>query len=405
MKKLVALVLSLLLIMTFVGCQQAETESPLLSVLKNEKTFIDKNGKEVLLKDYKISSEIKTIIKEYTFVDMNADGADEVVIYLSPDYGYFLLLYQAEEKIFGYEFSYRQLMDLREDGSFYGSGGAGTGIYSRLQFVNNSYSFVEEMFHDDLSGIYRKNGQKCTKEDYDNYVKTREKSKKVTWQPYTFATQEQVEGSSNKVTIDLNKYIIINVEGYNGAGSASVSLDKEQFYLDWINKIHFKNSDVAEVYQKLYTTDSAIDGLWNTIQRISLDKSSGLYNGDKIFTKWSFDKEKVDTYFDVTLLYGTTQIVVSGLKPTRTVDPFADISVEFSGENGRGTAKLDTSRSECERWGRYELSKTYSLENGETIEIIYNCYYSNSALSSDGVIISSNKKEITVSGLEEKPLD
>lgn len=70
----------------------------------------------------------------YTFVDLDGDGAEEAV-YQRSDYRGFCVLRCHEGKVYGYEFNYRGLMSLKQDGTFAASAGAFDNGYGRLRFI------------------------------------------------------------------------------------------------------------------------------------------------------------------------------------------------------------------------------------------------------------------------------
>ena len=72
------------------------------------------------------------------------------------------------------------------------------------------------------------------------------------------------EGS--KESINLNKYITVEYSGYSGAGRASVKMDKEQFYLDNISIVRFKDENAKKAYYDLTkSTKSEMDIFFDLI--------------------------------------------------------------------------------------------------------------------------------------------
>ena len=55
------------------------------------------------------------------------------------------------------------------------------------------------------------------------------------------------------VTINLNDYLKVSVSGIDGQGSVYTYLDKENFYLDYIDKIKFKSTSAENTFCSLYT--------------------------------------------------------------------------------------------------------------------------------------------------------
>ena len=84
------------------------------------------------------ASEITVDVPKFTVVDMDGDGVNEVVLWLrvngTSDYGTMVLRYQ-DGKIWGHTFAYRQLCNLRVNGTFDYSGGADYDGSARLVFT------------------------------------------------------------------------------------------------------------------------------------------------------------------------------------------------------------------------------------------------------------------------------
>lgn len=168
MKKILAIacVLSLFLGI-FTGCKtrdnksdvkqnQSKTESSpndniLLSVLHSEKPFITEKGQTVFLKDYKplykqdedaeyYQSENLFVPCAYTFVDLDKDGQNELIISELPDADTYLILHQFKDKIYGYSLCVRWFGSLKSDGTFLSSGGAFTHNYNTINFDENKYN-------------------------------------------------------------------------------------------------------------------------------------------------------------------------------------------------------------------------------------------------------------------------
>ena len=144
----------------------------LSKVLNNETTFVAENGKTVYLKQYQLleTSIIKMIPIEYAFVDMDQDGTDEMVLYVTPDFGAYLVFYIYEETIYCFQFNAWEMRDLKTDGTFVMSEDERDRSYLKITFEKDKYSFVEKAYENTYHNIYRVNQKDTTKEKVDAYA-------------------------------------------------------------------------------------------------------------------------------------------------------------------------------------------------------------------------------------------
>ena len=143
MRKMTILVLSILILSAiFLGCtNKNSTDDLLLDVLRNEQTFIDESNQHIYLKDYKLkeNKDITIIPQKYVLMDFDNDDINELVVYVSENYGAYIMFHMYDENIYGFEFMERKLIDLKTDGSFIQNEGAGINSYSRLSFNKKKY--------------------------------------------------------------------------------------------------------------------------------------------------------------------------------------------------------------------------------------------------------------------------
>lgn len=121
-------------------------EDDLLRVLMDRKVFYNADfGKEYYLTAYcrEIGDKIDlpVFVTRYTFVDMDADGIQEAVV----DFRYgqntevaCMVLRADGGTVFGEEFYYRQLYQLKADGTFAWSGSSSNNGWARLQWGDNN---------------------------------------------------------------------------------------------------------------------------------------------------------------------------------------------------------------------------------------------------------------------------
>lgn len=134
-------------------------EHILWEVLQNKESFHSVSyGKSMTLSEYCTSeSEVMGFtvsITQYTFVDMDNDGIQEAVV----DFRFgensqvmcmVLKWVSSSETVSGTEFYYRQMSQIKEDGSFAYSGGGDNDGWAKLRWENNSWvtESVEDSSH------------------------------------------------------------------------------------------------------------------------------------------------------------------------------------------------------------------------------------------------------------------
>ena len=101
--------------------------------LDTSQTRVDSLDHEVTLPELTAEDGDTMAQAAYTFLDLDGDGTEEAV-YQRSNYRGFYVLRWWEGKVFGYELNYRGMMELKQDGTFGASGGAGDSGYCRLRF-------------------------------------------------------------------------------------------------------------------------------------------------------------------------------------------------------------------------------------------------------------------------------
>ncbi len=165
MKKVGHFLLVMVLLFGMVGCQttlltNSDTttttttstvlpvvqDETLLAVLSSETPFVTETGKTVYLKDYSYYEEAgapKFFADQYTFVDMDQDGQDEMVVKEEQNLNASLVFHKDGDTVYGYLFYVRMLQDLKQDGSFAGSGSAFLRAFSTVTFNKTEYTLTD----------------------------------------------------------------------------------------------------------------------------------------------------------------------------------------------------------------------------------------------------------------------
>lgn len=213
MKKLI-IILTLIFVFSFAGCtavksdekkddknpscvtesenQNAEAKEALQRVLENEQTFIAETRlfadetAECTLDKYHFqtydNAHYVFVPEQYAFVDMDNDNTDELVI-LDAIMNYYLVLRYENQKVNGYRIDARSLIDLRTDGSFMISGGAGVNSIGNMCFEDGECKVVNKAFANDYDREYfiddKQTDQTTFKEYFDDWY---ENTTAVSWQ-------------------------------------------------------------------------------------------------------------------------------------------------------------------------------------------------------------------------------
>lgn len=210
MKKLLAITLSLLCVLSLFGCSKPQKEenqtmvdpaadnAAYKSVLLENGQFVstDLDGKKIDLSGVRqvvFDDENITITpSKFVVMDLDGDMQDEVVVWLDVDGGMtsvFEILKYLDGEVYGYTLWYRAFIGLKTDGTFSYSGGAadsGVGklVLKKDGYTMNKISYSESRLED--SGVivdYFVDSKKSTEAEFlDAFEKHLDKDD-VTWIP------------------------------------------------------------------------------------------------------------------------------------------------------------------------------------------------------------------------------
>lgn len=207
-------------------------------------------------------------------------------------------------------------------------------------------------------------------------------------------------------TINLNKYVNIEAEGYDSMGIVKCTFDYEAIEKDYDGKIkaNVKGSDggtAAAIALELTFGEEVVDVLLDCCVDYMLDKRSGLSNGDVVTLKWDCEDEAAKKYFNVQLKYSDIQYTVKGLTEVAAFDPFEYVNVEFSGASPNGTAAISQNYDKIEmQYISFSVDRSSGLANGDKVVITANVQGSvDGFVEQFGMIPSPLSKEFTVEGL------
>ena len=202
-------------------------------------------------------------------------------------------------------------------------------------------------------------------------------------------------------TVDLDKYVTIESSGYNTIGTATATFDINKFSEDYGTKIKAKGkaADDADDFENaaVYMYQMYITG--------SLDKSTGLSNGDQIKYQWTINEDGITDKFKVKLKYSEISYQVSDLQVAETFDVFEKVSLVFEGvsPNGSVTVRNNNDIYPVSNW-YFEADKTEGLSIGDkvTVSIENGEELTKECLEETGKIPAALSKEYEVTGLSSR---
>ncbi len=161
----------------------APVSQPLKSVLEGKCTFINENGDSVYLKDYKFSlvDDLTFDAEKYAVLDFDGNGTDELLVYGSSDFGIYILLRVYEGKVYGYEFGDKSLFNVKQNGTFFQSEGAGINCFVCLVFDSTDYRLNELAYGNDYDCVYRVAGADVSADEYKAFYDNWNKKPAVDW--------------------------------------------------------------------------------------------------------------------------------------------------------------------------------------------------------------------------------
>lgn len=165
---------------------------------------------------------------------------------------------------------------------------------------------------------------------------------------------------------NLNDYVSVEFDGYDGYGEAKVIFDTNQFEEDF-GQMKFKGKD-ADDYREFY--DSAAECIAKEFIDVETKRDEGLSNGDKVSLEWDCDEEAIKELTGYSVKYESTEVEVEGLEDVPEFDAFEDLKIEFSGVDPNGKAVIVTdSLSGGAKELEFELSKDKGLSNGDVVTV------------------------------------
>lgn len=135
-------------------------------VLDGKKSYIDSKNKQMYVSDFLNQSFIDGTTKiEYTLLDMDGDGSNEMVVFFNYNSdGMYLILNNENGTVYGFEEVYRGMLRLKTDGTYLASGGAATNVIIKSTFNKNVKN--DELLAESDWGWYKVAGKYVTESEY-----------------------------------------------------------------------------------------------------------------------------------------------------------------------------------------------------------------------------------------------
>ena len=196
-------------------------------------------------------------------------------------------------------------------------------------------------------------------------------------------------------TIDLDHYLTVEMDGYDGYGSAKTVIDWDAMEEKYGSKLEF-TQEAKKMYGNLLKLMDPMDVLKENIS-VDLDVYRDLSNGDTVSYTWDID-EDVEKYLNCKVKGKDGSTKVSGLEDIGTFDAFADLDVSFEGMDSDGWIQMNYKGSLLDEYDFVCADRGY-LKNGDVVMVSLDNqsaeYYANRL----GMVPEAFDKEYTVSGL------
>lgn len=183
---------------------------------------------------------------------------------------------------------------------------------------------------------------------------------------------------THKAKIDLNDYVTVSFSGYDTRGTASIAFDEEAFAADLQKKAKGLNNTSQSVqslsdidWEELAEGVEDLGSYWNILGGVSwkLDRTENLSNGDKVKLTFTFDNEAAGKY-KIKFVGKEQEISVSDLTPVKELDPFAEVTVKYSGTSPDAYAEIvNSSTEEALQSLDFSLSPESGIRKGDTVTV------------------------------------
>ncbi|MCR5667361.1 MAG: zinc-ribbon domain-containing protein [Eubacterium sp.] len=198
-----------------------------------------------------------------------------------------------------------------------------------------------------------------------------------------------------KHTINLEDYVEVTVEGADGYGTATVTFsDDLETKINEVGK-EPKGSDnelaqLAELFGESVTIYEYL--CEEEAFSYEADVTDSLSNEDEVTVTFDYDNEIAKEY-GITFKGDSYTYTVEGLEEIKEIDPFENVTVEFSGIDGDVSAEIKDP-DESDMFSYYIDGNDYDLSIGDSVTV--KVYEDAETIASQGYQMSATSKEYTV---------
>lgn len=187
--------------------------------------------------------------------------------------------------------------------------------------------------------------------------------------------------------INLEDYLSVTYSGPNGYATANVDFD----YLSFGDAIaeNSKNETMSLIEIGIAADNVTIDN----------DASENLSNNDTFTVTFNWDASKAKE-LGLKYIGKEKTYTVEGLEDVTEIDPFQDVTIEYSGTAPAGKADVKNNSSDSFLSTlRYSASKTSELSNGDKIVVKIDTSDVEQKALENNYVLTQTEKEYVVEGL------
>ena len=247
----------------------------------------------------------------FMIIDMNGDGANEIVLYCSPESTQ--VLHYEDGAVYSYQFVFRGMKRIHTNGIYEGSDGAASTSYYCLTELNKD-GYTKEMLAKMDDDYYEVEGVEVTQEEFSNYVESIEAIELAMEFEFTedmldtcllgnlsaeelsvvkhASIREMGEIDMNdlieKEEIQAYRAVLLSEESF-----ISVTDDNGEYYL---NNYHLWKGEYSEDFQIRYysTVDMNQDGIYELVLTAWGTTQIMHYEAGKVYS-YQFDYDEIGT--------------------------------------------------------------------------------------------------------------
>jgi DNA-directed RNA polymerase subunit M/transcription elongation factor TFIIS len=204
-----------------------------------------------------------------------------------------------------------------------------------------------------------------------------------------------------KRTVSLGGYAKVKFNGYDGYGTAEVSVDGNALATDYGDQL--KLTEEGKQYQtehNLANKEETIAYIVKNTDAVSLSRNDRLENGDTVTLTWNVDRLKKYVIGQFREIKSDQK--VSGLTEVKKIDVFQYVDVSFTGMNGEGTATLNTAKL-SEAYPDVELKFSFDREsglaNGDKVTLSVDDKSIVDQVEKTGIVPTEESETLSVDGL------